>query len=227
MSRLIPCPHPHKCGSSRHPEGSPQARYCPERLDPPSDLSAPTSGRFYPNGQVSSVEWRTEDGTLHRENGPASISFHSDGSVSQMEYVLFGYHSRVGAPAITEYDDQGFIWRQEFWQDGKPISSEGYPSIMEYGPNGLLSSTTRLDENGDFHSYDKPAFVTYYESGAIKLEEWFARGTPHRTNGPARTAYNEDGSIEFTEYWISGRRVDLDTEAKIIARESDSSRRAV
>lgn len=74
--------------------------------------------------ETGKVEWRTKDGVLHREDGPAVIL---DGT---KRWYYLGKRHRVGGPAI-EYGDGTKAW----YQDGKIHRGDG-PAI-EY-PDGSV-----------------------------------------------------------------------------------------
>lgn len=64
-------------------------------------------------------EWRNNDGQRHRDNAPAHITYNQDGTIWKEEYWQDGEHHRIDDPAIIEYNSDGTIKRQEYWQGGK------------------------------------------------------------------------------------------------------------
>jgi hypothetical protein len=64
-------------------------------------------------------EWRDEKGEYHREDGPASICYRSDGSISSERFFLNGFlHSELGPADIRYRADGSIIW-EEFYLNGE------------------------------------------------------------------------------------------------------------
>ena len=62
--------------------------------------------------------------------------------------------------------------------------------------------------DGEYDSIgDEPAFVTYYESGQVMMQEWYKDGKYHREAGPAIIEYAEDGQVIAEKYFLDGVEV--------------------
>ena len=77
------------------------------------------------------MEWRNEQGELHRECGPAVIYANGD-----YEYYLDGKLHRAEGPAVRWTDEDGDIKTEWYW-DGKLHRAEG-PAV-EYKSFGFTA----------------------------------------------------------------------------------------
>ena len=60
--------------------------------------------------------------------------------------------------------------------------------------------------NGKQHREDGPAYIGYYENGAIEREEYFLNGKQHREDGPAIIYYYENGAIVYEIYCLNDKQ---------------------
>jgi hypothetical protein len=72
----------------------------------------------YSNGSFLR-EWRDERGRYHREDGPASICYRSDGSIRTEYFYLNGVQHRELGPAFIFYRADGPIIWEEFYLNGE------------------------------------------------------------------------------------------------------------
>ena len=73
----------------------------------------------------------------------------------------------------------------------------------EYYESGAIKSQEWY-LNGKRHREDGPANIYYYESGAIWYQRWCVNGEYHREDGPAIIRYYESGAIKSHYYWWNG-----------------------
>ena len=73
----------------------------------------------------------------------------------------------------------------------------------EYYESGAIKSQEWY-LNGKRHREDGPAHIYYYESGAIRRQEWHVHGKYHREDGPALIEYCESGAIRSQVYCWKG-----------------------
>jgi hypothetical protein len=111
---------------------------------------------------------------LHREDGPAYISYNTDGSIEWEFWYINGVLHREDGPAYIRYNKDGSI-RYEEWYI-----------------------------NGVLHRGDGPAHITYTVDGDIYHEEWCINGVLHREDAPAYIIYNDDSSIFLESWWWCG-----------------------
>jgi hypothetical protein len=95
---------------------------------------------LYRDGSINTKFYKLR-GLLHREDGPASISYYPDGLISLEEYYRHGsLHRRDGA-AIISYSKLGKI-NDEIFQ---------VTSYLGVGKNGFWALWDLLDENERMH----------------------------------------------------------------------------
>jgi antitoxin component YwqK of YwqJK toxin-antitoxin module len=90
--------------------------------------------------------WLSDNGELHREDGPAFILYYDSGQIQTEEFFIFDKNHRAKGPAIIDYYEDGPIEREVFFL---------------YGMR---------------HRIDGPAEISYYEDGSIHHEEWYING---------------------------------------------------
>ncbi|WP_392399405.1 hypothetical protein [Actinotignum urinale] len=86
-------------------------------------------------------EWRNNEGRLHREDGPATISYNPDGTVMCEAYYQHGQLHRDNGPATISYRDDGTVYQEDYCQNGK-LHRENGPARIFYNQDG----TTRHKE---------------------------------------------------------------------------------
>ncbi|MFP7696945.1 ArdC-like ssDNA-binding domain-containing protein [Trueperella sp. LYQ143] len=70
----------------------------------------------------------------------------------------------------------------------------------EYWSEGQIWEEKWLDDDGQLHREDGPAFTEYTPEGQIVKQEWIRHGSAYREDGPALIYYLPDGKI-IDEYW--------------------------
>lgn len=81
-----------------------------------------------------------------------------------------------------------------------------------YYNNGQVESETWLNEAGDYHKLDGPAYRYWYRDGQLKWEVWRVDGQNHRLDGPAYQGWYSDGRTDMKGYWINGVRYETEAE---------------
>ena len=101
---------------------------------------------YYANSSVLSEEWLDADGRLHREDGPAWIKYHADGSV-----------------------------RSEAWCFDDKLHREDGQAWISYNADGsVLSEAWCFDDK--LHRADGPAWISYNADGSVLSEAWYVDG---------------------------------------------------
>lgn len=95
------------------------------------------------------------DGQLHRESGPASISFSWDGTRPILQtWCRHGECHRENGPAEIEHDDvTGNLRYEGFWLDGQPHRRDG-PALVHYDADGNIQRQEFL-----LYGEEVPAFT--------------------------------------------------------------------
>lgn len=94
-------------------------------------------------------------------------------------------HSFNDNPAITFYNNDKTVFREEWYN------------------NGIL------------HRKNDPAIIDYYITGIIKMKEYRKNGVIHRNFKPASIGYTNDGKIFYEEYYHNGKLHNILGPAKI------------
>lgn len=58
---------------------------------------------------------------IHRENLPAAIGFYNNGNIEREEYYMNDLLHREDGPAIKLYEQNGFLYFEDFYIKGKNI----------------------------------------------------------------------------------------------------------
>ena len=134
------------------------------------------------------------------------------------------------------YYDNGNVYLEDWYKNGKSHREGGKPASTMYGQDGNIINEQWLI-NDKFHRVGGPANVNYYPNGNIINEQWFLNGNLHREGGPAEThnkygykywykngkrhredgpaeiSYDEDGTITWEDWYLNGK---LLTEGEVI-----------
>ena len=85
------------------------------------------AGQLHREDGPASIEYRSEGSVLleyyyqgqwHREDGPARIRYRSDGRVLFESYYLRGQLHREDGPAYIHYMSDGSVWYEEYYLRG-------------------------------------------------------------------------------------------------------------
>jgi hypothetical protein len=158
-----------------------------------------------PRGSIIKKPWRTPDdlfwynisGQLHREDGPAQISYYR-GYRSELWYIN-GKSHRIGGPASIAYYANGNV-KSERWFRHDKAHRIGGPARINYYADGNVESE-RWYEDDTVHRIGDPAIIEYYVDGNVKSEMWYEHNRIHRIGGPASIHYYADGNVK-SEKWF-------------------------
>jgi len=95
------------------------------------------------------------DGKLHRENGPAYVYRHADGTTVERYFRDGKRHREDGAAVVEHYAGGKTI--EEYYRDGKPHREDG-PAIVRHGADGSSRD-------------DGSIYEAYYRNGEFIKEE--------------------------------------------------------
>ena len=116
---------------------------------------------------------------LHREDGPAVITYRADGSIWGEEWYINGVRHREDGPALIWYYNDGSIWQEEW----------------------------RI--NGVVHREDGPAFIRYHNDRSIWYEAWWWCGMYHRHDYTKAARIYADGRCDYYWYGVCCARKQL------------------
>lgn len=88
---------------------------------------------YYKNGSLLAQEFH-EESSLHREDGPAYISYHPNGQISMQQWVINDEYHRVDGPAILNYDITGEVVNEVYCLNDQYIeaySDEEFKRIVK------------------------------------------------------------------------------------------------
>jgi hypothetical protein len=74
-------------------------------------------------------KWLDKNNRLHRENGPANISYYENGNIEYKGYYCNGSIHRINGPAFIEYYENGNICNEEYFINGKRHREDGPANI--------------------------------------------------------------------------------------------------
>lgn len=190
---------------------------------------------YYPNGNVKSEKWCSENSNLRR-----STYYFEDGTVEQQTWFANGKLHREDGPANIIYYRNGNL-RHEVWYKNDLTHRDGYePALINYYPDGVVESkkwcTNDITEreidyypngaikhetyykNRRFHRDNGPSRVSYFQNGNMKFQDWNKNGKLHNTDGPASVTYYEDTNTVKNEfYFINGVNIDVNKFLKVTA----------
>lgn len=155
-------------------------------------------GRNY-DGKIMMERWLV-DGILHRDDGPAVVSYYDDGSVRTEWWFKHGKIHRIGdhitnTPAVTKYDKGGNVEERTWYREGKKYRDDG-PTCIKYHKNGNMSEQ-QWSENDIISN-----IVKYHENGNFYKKMYYEDGKRHRSDGPAEIIYYEDGTVAKEMWYI-------------------------
>ena len=130
------------------------------------------SFRFYSDGTLYGIRFGNIYGT-HRLDGPATQSFHENGSLNFQYFCINGKCHRIDGPAHQTFLSNGAIFMQTY--------------II----------------NGKCHRIDGPSVQQFYPDGQINYQAYSINNKYHRLNGPAKQTFDELGISYNKEYYIN------------------------
>jgi len=114
--------------------------------------------RWRKNNQIARDEYFDEQGQLHRESGPARVSyFGCSGSPAHVDYFWHGLPHRIDGPAQQCWWSNGVLDEEAWYVDGMRHREGNKPALI------------RMDMSGKY----------------AECEEYYIKGRLHRSDGPA------------------------------------------
>lgn len=77
---------------------------------------------YWYNGQLRSKKIYN-NGIIHNEEGPASITFYTSGRIHTINYCLLNKLHRLDGPALITYDIEGNVLKEECYIWGKKVNN--------------------------------------------------------------------------------------------------------
>ena len=85
---------------------------------------------YYSSGELWRVTYHNDSGEYHREDNPAFISYHKDGSVECEAYFINDKRHRTDGPAWIGYYRDGSIDYEEYYINDKRATKEQIEEIQ-------------------------------------------------------------------------------------------------
>lgn len=171
-------------------------------------------------GQIYYVAWTNAEGKIHREDGPAIITYSRYHKICDKIWAINGFieNKNPEEPNVVIYNNE----QKEMWCKRVPITledfdystgnnyadmftlhRESFPAEIIYDENCCVKWKTSYI-NGRIHSINKtkPSTIGYYPSGKVLLEHWHqhnVKSRPHRL--PAAVVYYESGKIQMESFY--------------------------
>ena len=79
---------------------------------------------------IKNYEEYSLKGKLHKEDGPAYIYYHKNGSIWSKHYCINGGLHREDGPALIRYYKDGSIWDEYYYLNGVEYSKEEYLNLI-------------------------------------------------------------------------------------------------
>ena len=174
-----------------------------------SICDSPTVVEFVDVGRLYYVAWTTEEGVIHREDGPAVVVYTGNNDISFQIWVRNGFidnADEVHPAVVSTRNEYTHIWCQPM-----PLTLEHFD--YHAGNDFERQIVPHRDEFA--------AKVIFYPSGKFMCEYWFQHGRSSRPNHqPAIILYHESGVIA-QEAFVNWRgnetmRIHYDTEGNVI-----------
>lgn len=211
----------------RHKNGAIESEFWIRDGVEESDGDTPSCRTYREDGTLGYERW-SRQGKPYRENAPAEVVYARNGQPIEEEY--WGYSPdgescktrENGKPAVVEYNPQGEIIRQVWFENGQktrvehgPGSVEPQHFVMVKRGNGKPQNESWIDFRGRLHRVEGPAKINRDNRGRVICEEWAFLGETHRAGAPAKTTYYANKQPKSEEYWQDGRRHRTDGPAVI------------
>ena len=165
--------------------------------------------------------WYSND-VLHREDGPAFITYDKDGTKKREKWYKDDKIHREDGPAWIEYYENENKKEERWFKDDKMHKEDG-PAWIDYYENGNKKKEWWFKDDM-MHRENEPAKITYYCSGQKESELWYNDNTQHRENEPAKITYYENGNKESETWYETGQHHREDGPAKITYSENGNKK---
>jgi hypothetical protein len=155
-------------------------------------------------GGIENITY-TNRGIVHRQDGPAVISYDKYG-IAFMIWVKHGKKHNIGKPAFIQfYYENGKKRHIEIWYENGKLHRLDGPARIDRNfviNQDMLRYTGKLDRRSDYGPY----WVSYNYDGTNRTEEWFKDDVLDRRDGPAVIVYNKDETVMSKKWFRNGKR---------------------
>lgn len=165
------------------------------------DLPSIVEYYYNGNGKIETETWY-DDGYIHRENGPAIISYFKNENKE----------NKNNNKKSEKWYKKGKNYREPKIE---PTGEIVYlPSIIHYYKNGNKEEDVWTDEHGNTHRVNGPAIITYFEDDNKEnkndnkhSEVWVYEGVTqnHNKNFPTFIEYHKNGQKKREEWLINNK----------------------
>lgn len=132
--------------------------------------------KYLPNGKLYKKSYFNDERKIHREDGPAKITYYDTGNICEVHYFVNNKRHRENEPAHIHYYNDGEI-KFEFYYN-----------------------------NNRYHNAYGPAYFVYNREVNIKVEKWFYRGIEYTHKVNKWLNYNnidyKDIHMNFNLMWM-------------------------
>lgn len=132
--------------------------------------------------------------------------------------LSFDLHREDG-PAYIEYDYDGGIFKESYFQNGRCFRKEDLPCYIKYDINGNVVEEIYYKDGVIHRDNDLPAKIVRTENGRIQTVSWFTDGVIGRKNGPAEIE-RYDNNISFY-FYDSEKLLHCERNAAIVVIKKD------
>ena len=77
------------------------------------------------------------------------------------------------------------------------------------------TTSNEYDPSKVLHRVDQPAYISYYQSGEVRYEQYYLDGKLHRVDQPAYISYYQSGEVYYEYYYLDGKIHRIDQPASI------------
>lgn len=157
--------------------------------------------------KIDNVEFKGDQTKIIQDNNsvicynPFVFDYLFVKSHNKQYYIYCNLFHRTDGPAIVEYDNNGDVKYEYYFQYGKKHNENGPAYIHRHDK---IIRYEKWIINDKTHRLNKPAVLYYYDNGQLKFETYYEDGKCHRVNGPALIIYNKDGSVKSQNYFYHG-----------------------
>lgn len=126
-------------------------------------------------GLYTTLRWY-KNGVLHRDDGPASVLFRKNNIKYKELWYENGEMHRVGGPAYSVWHENDNIEIEQWYNHGQ-FHRIGGPQSIFYDENGsIIEESWRI--NDMFYREDGPAYILWddYNRGIARERKWYKDG---------------------------------------------------
>ena len=154
--------------------------------------------------RILKVEWRDDEGALHKPDGPAVEEWAPSGELVLQEFFRHGKRHREDGPASITWDPKGHLLVREVWSEEGRFHREGdLPALIERDPITGVTVTAKFYQHGELHRDGGPAsIIRDPESGIAIRQLWMQHAKCHRSAGkPAEIVRDGETGVVIEEHY--------------------------